>query len=202
MEGYDCYCKPCVRSFEVDVYEWTQELEDALDVGHRAGCEKMSLCGVMQQTKTINFRLVDNKKRDDAVVEVRFHLAKTTMTLPVTRVGDHTYEFSWSENNRGVAIFEVYVNGEQIPQSPIRVQVDDRDCELDYPGQRRSNDDDGTCQCSDGTMDISGRCVESTVMAIVISVSAVLIIAVIGIFYVRYRNRKNDQVWLVNVDEL
>ena len=51
-------------------------------------------------------------------------------------------------------------------------------------------------------MDISGRCVESTVMAIVISVSAVFIITLFGICYVRYRNRKNDQVWLVNVDEL
>ena len=142
-EGYDCYCKPCIKAFEVDVYEWTKELADSIDISHREGCSKMSLCGVVHQTKTITFRAVDNKKRVGAVGEVKSHLAKETMNLPVTQVGDYTYEFSWSENSKGVAIFQIYVDGEQILQSPIRVQVDDRDCEIDFPGQRRSNDDDG-----------------------------------------------------------
>ena len=97
---------------------------------------------------------------------------------------------------------EIYINDEQIPQSPIRVQVDNRQCDLDYPGQKRNNDDDGNCVCDDGTMNIYGKCVESTVMAIVISMAAVCFVTIIGAYYIRYRNHKNDQVWLVNVDEV
>jgi len=97
---------------------------------------------------------------------------------------------------------EVFIDGVQIPESPIRVQVEDRNCELDFPGERRSNDANGFCECHEGTMDISGKCVESTVIAVVISVAAVLVVAGLGLCYLRYKNHKNDQMWLVNIDEL
>lgn len=112
-------------------------MEEGLDVAHRDGCAKMSLCGAVEQTKLVKFRAVDNKKRDDAVVEVKMHLAKATTSIPVTKVGDYSYDITWVENTIGVGIMEIYVNGEQIPQSPIRVQVDDRQCDLDYPGEKR-----------------------------------------------------------------
>ena len=61
------------------------------------GCDKMSLCGSLEQTKTITFHAVDNKKRDNAVVEVKMHLTTTTTNLMATPIGDYTYEIQWTE---------------------------------------------------------------------------------------------------------
>jgi serine/threonine protein kinase len=44
--------------------------------------------------------------------------------------------------------------------------------------------------------------VNSNVIALVISISVVILAAVIGLFYLRYMTNKNDQIWHVNVDEL
>ena len=46
-------------------------------------------------------------------------------------------EFEFSQTNKGISILEIFVNGEQIPESPIQVQVIDRDCEAEYPGTNR-----------------------------------------------------------------
>ena len=51
-------------------------------------------------------------------------------------------------------------------------------------------------------MEISGKCVESTVMAIVISIAAVILVSILGMCYIRWRNKKNDEIWQINVDEL
>ena len=95
-EGYDCYCKPCVKAFEVDVYELTPEMSEMHNVKHN-GCEKMSLCGSVEQTKTITFHAVDNQKRDNTDVEVKMHLATTTVNLMAVPIGDYTYEIQWTE---------------------------------------------------------------------------------------------------------
>jgi len=200
-EGYDCYCRPCVKAFEVDVYELTPEMSEMHNTKHK-GCEKMSLCGSVEQTKIITFHAVDNKKRENVDVEVKMHLATTTSNLMAVPIGDYTYEIQWTETNIGVGIMEIFIDGVQIPESPIRVQVEDRNCELDFPGQRRSNNAGGDCECHEGTMDISGRCVESTIIAVVISVAAVLVVAGLGVCWLRWKNHKNDQMWLVNIDEL
>ena len=212
--GYDCYCRPCVKAFEVDVYqvidaedvkgpsEDTEVIEQVEQERTRNGCAKMSLCGRVQQTKKIMFELVDNKKRDGAVLEVKMHLATFTTSLPVTEVGDHTYQVQWSSNLLGVAVMEIFVDDEQIPESPVKVQVEPRDCEADFPGERRSSTASGSCGCRDGTMDIGGRCIESSIVAVSISAVALMFVAVLGYIFVRYKNHKNDQMWMVNLDEL
>lgn len=202
-EGFDCYCKPCVKAFEVDIFQWTEEMSELADNHtHHNGCEKMSLCGSIQQTKTIIFHAVDNKRRDDAVLQVTMHLATEEYDLPVKKLSNYTYEITWSENTVGVGIMEVYINGVQIPESPIRVQVEDRQCELDFPGQLMANDRNGDCICRTGTIDIRDRCVESTIIAVAISISAVILVAVVARCYLLYRNRKGDQMWKIHIDEL
>lgn len=71
--------------------------------------------------------------------------------------------------------------------------MESRDCDADFPGERRSSATNGACDCRDGTMDVRGKCVESTIVAIVISGLALVFITVIGIFILRYKNYKNDQ---------
>jgi hypothetical protein len=65
------------------------------------------------------------------------HLEEGTevlQVLPVPNVS-YSYEFKWTLGKTGVGIAEVFFAGEMIPQSPVRVQVEERDCSLDFPGK-------------------------------------------------------------------
>lgn len=47
-----------------------------------------------------------------------------------------------------------------------------------------------------------GKCVDGTIMAIVISVAAFLLISSVGTCYVKYRNHKADEIWQVQIEEV
>jgi len=139
-EGYTCYCKPCIKAFEVDVVQWsgTGELqEEEGSLGQYKGCGKMSMCGSVEQTRVGVFRAFDNRERDDVTVSAIMHVGQETYELPVTQVGNQSfvYEFTFSDEYVGVGILEVYVDDVQIPESPFRVQVVPRDCDVDFPGK-------------------------------------------------------------------
>ena len=139
-EGYTCYCKPCIKAFEVDVLQWTgtEELQKEGGLsGRRKGCGKMVMCGSVEQTRTATFRAFDNRERDDVTVSAVMHVGQVSYELPVTQVGNesYVYDFTYSGDGIGVGILEVYVDGVQIPESPFRVQVVERDCEIDFPGK-------------------------------------------------------------------
>lgn len=106
-EGYECFCRPCVEAFEVDVFQYDETNLDA-NTEYR-GCDKMSLCGSVEQTKEITFRVVDNQQREGAEIEVIIHLGQETLDVPVYKVENspYMYEFHWSEHLRGVAIMEI-----------------------------------------------------------------------------------------------
>lgn len=138
-EGYTCYCKPCIKAFEVDVLQWNEE--DDADGNHslskREGCDKMVMCGTVEQTRTSVFRIYDNRDRDGAVVTATMHIDHTSTELDVSRVGNesYVYEFTFTDSKVGVGILEIYFDNVQIPESPFRVQVIKRNCELEYPGK-------------------------------------------------------------------
>jgi hypothetical protein len=139
-EGSSCYCKPCVKAFEVDVVEWSHnghQLTNDTRRSHLAGCDKMSLCGTVEQTKEVVFHAYDNRERDNTTVRAVMHVGQDSIELPVVALGDGSfaYEFRYSDDHLGVGILEVYFDGEQIPESPFRVQVVERNCAKDYPGQ-------------------------------------------------------------------
>lgn len=145
-EGMKCYCQPCIKSFEVDVLQWEGEQvagyvsENGTDSWLQAGCDKMSLCGTVKQTKSVTFRVYDHVEREGAIVTAIMHVGRASFELPVRQVKglNYVYEFSFSDNKLGVGILEVYVNDKQIPESPFRVQVIPRDCDFDFPGQGKS----------------------------------------------------------------
>mmetsp|Transcript_10342 Transcript_10342/g.22762 ORF Transcript_10342/g.22762 Transcript_10342/m.22762 type:complete len:1423 (+) Transcript_10342:125-4393(+) len=208
QDGYDCFCRPCVAAHEVDVVHFDNGIVEG------SHCDKMSVCGVVEQTKNISFLATDNRQRvgiaegDDGVevgatLSVVMHVGnQEPYQLDVIDQGDFTYEFTWSHNEIGVGVMEVYINGEQIPDSPIRVQVIERMCDLEFPGEDKANSANGDCVCKDSTIQMGTKCISTTVIAVVISGGSALILAIIGLFYLRYRNFKNDQMWQVNVDEL
>ena len=163
----------------------------------------MSLCGKTEQTKPIAFNIVDNRKRDGVKVKVLVHLEYSDMELDVETLDEpYVYRVSWTQDHAGVNIMEVFFDDEQVPQSPFRVQISDRQCEVEFPGERRSNTDEGACECSTGSMEIRGRCVGSTIIAVLISAAAVLVIALFGSYYVKYKTNKNDEMWKVEIDDI
>jgi guanylate cyclase len=213
-QGYECFCKPCV--LEVEVYQYieddptsnnTNNTNDTNNTNNTnntndSGCEKMSLCGSVEQTKDITFRVNDNKQRDEVTVTVAMHLGQEIVAIPVNKVAPWTYEFHWAGDEIGEGILEIGIDGEEIPESPIRVEVVERQCELDYPGHNRVASEDGRCVCGVGTVDSIGKCVNPTVIAVVASLAGLFIAVGVGLFILRYNNRKGDAMWQVNVREI
>eukprot|EP00934_Nitzschia_sp_Nitz4_P008059 Nitzschia sp. Nitz4//scaffold542_size5954//2//2866//NITZ4_009184-RA/size5954-augustus-gene-0.0-mRNA-1//-1//CDS//3329554268//8049//frame0 len=204
-EGYDCFCKPCVKAFEVDVYPFEEgdidfHLEEYFgeDIG---GCDKMSICGETEQNTPITFRAYDNRQREDAMVTVLFHAGDDPVYLDVTPVsGTFAYEFTISQSEVGVEVFEVFIDGEQIPQSPLRVEIIDRDCSME--GNNREADESGNCVCSSNTYEMSGTCVESAYFFVMIIGCVLIVLLLIMSFYLANKRKQNDSVWHINVDEL
>ena len=201
-DGYDCYCQPCLKAHEVEVFECDHDNTFVHDADRHSGCDKMSLCGSTQQTKEIQFRIRDNMKREGAIVEVKVHMGGTTQDVPVVQVEEFYYKFLWSHPEVGVGILEVAIDGEQISQSPLRVEVDERDCDIDFAGYNMQPAGNGACVCSDNTIDMGGKCVSATIIAVVFSLVFLVAAFIAGYFYLRYKNHKNDQVWMVGVEEL
>ena len=141
-----------MKAYEVDLYEYSNERGGELITSEDArGCDKMSLCGSVEQTKTLIFRAVDNLQREGAVVTALVHMDQSNTELPVTRLSNesYTYEFAFVQDTTGVGILEVFVNLEQIPESPFRVQIIDRDCNTDYPGKGKTAVGPFACAASD-----------------------------------------------------
>ena len=63
-------------------------------------------------------------------------------------------------------------------------------------------DDDGSCDCGADTMPLGDKCVNNAIFAIIGSVVGFVLVSIAGCFYAGYRNRKNDEMWQVDLDEL
>ena len=150
--GYQCYCKPCIKAYEVAVFQSSEDRTANNFTVDENGCNKMSLCGMIEQRKTIHFMIVDNRKREKPLVEVDIYLDFETIHMDVKphATCPYTYEMTWSHANTGIGVMNIHFDGEQIPQSPVRIQVIDRRCDLDFPGQRQISNAAGGCDCGEG----------------------------------------------------
>jgi len=150
-DNYGCFCKPCVKAFEVDVYELAPGQADPHLVDYFGaslpGCEKISVCGTIQQRETITLRVYDNMGRNDAAVEVVTHAADKNNSLPVKNIpGTFAYEFSLTGDRTQVHVVDILVNGKSISQSPIQVNFIPRNCEaIAGIGSHRVPDSLGNC---------------------------------------------------------
>lgn len=127
-----------IDAFEVSVFPFSVAGFEVSDNATSAsGCDKMSLCGKVEQTKEILFHAFDNRLRDNATLSTVMHIGQDVRNLPITQLESYVYEFGFSHNYRGVAILEIYVDGVQIPESPIRVEVAPRECNIDFPGENK-----------------------------------------------------------------
>ena len=97
----------------------------------------MSVCQTVQQRQIAIFRAYDNLQRANATMIIKSHQGELETLISAREVKPFMYEFEISQPNRGATILEIFINGEQIPESPIQVQVVDRDCDEAYPGKNR-----------------------------------------------------------------
>ncbi|CAJ1961059.1 unnamed protein product [Cylindrotheca closterium] len=201
-QEYSCFCSPCIEAFEVNVFPWHNDTTEEFLFSLENGCDKMSLCSSVEQRTPAIFRAYDNRQRYNATLSALLHIGQQSTWLHVTVLEDFLYEFSFTQLQRGVAIVEVYVDEVQIPESPFRVEIIDRDCDIDFHAQNMAPDENGICQCSSGTIEIGRDCIESGTFAAIASSVAVVILAQFFFCYVRWRRKKNDEVWQVNHEEL
>ncbi|CAJ1957939.1 unnamed protein product [Cylindrotheca closterium] len=201
-KGYSCYCKPCIKAFEVDLFQLDEEKEAMTDaaLSNLGGCDKMSLCGEVEQGKKLKFHIQDNLDRANATVTALVHFGQETRALTVTKTPDelHAYNFFFSQNQRGVAILEISVDGVQVPESPWRVEVIEKVC---FENQMVANEN-GVCVCSNNSKLIDGKCMADGTFAGIIAGACGLILLLLLWRFMNYRREKSDEVWKVNVDEL
>lgn len=226
-EGFQCICRPCVKSFDVDVFPVLNDgslfrdadgmeqttiaaSASANDEESPVGCPKMELCGSIEQGKPIRFRAIDNKKRSGIDMSVFVHAGQSEsreiQATPVLPIGNETetfmYEFVITEPRVGVVVLEILAGGEQIPESPLRLEVTPRNCAADNDDPLSVAQADGSCSCAANSVDIGGQCVSYAILLPAI-ILPLLAIAAVGIFfYIKQKHKAADSVWHVKEKEL
>eukprot|EP00934_Nitzschia_sp_Nitz4_P000730 Nitzschia sp. Nitz4//scaffold400_size11000//6496//9915//NITZ4_009055-RA/size11000-processed-gene-0.2-mRNA-1//-1//CDS//3329551059//730//frame0 len=195
-EGLSCSCKPCFEASAVEVAP-ANLYEPGL------GCEKMSICGSIQQTQSMLFSVVDNQEREGLDITVKTYSGSDEEELTV-RAGDssNVYEFNFSAKRVGTAILEIYVGDEQIPTSPIRVQVTDRDCGDFSDSEYRVANVDGECVCSDSSYEMFNRCVSRATFYLAIFIPVACLLAALAAMYIRRKMAEADQFWQIDSEEV
>lgn len=78
------------------------------ELAKELACEKMSLCGNVQQTKAIHIRIIDNVKRENPDIRVLMHLETRSVNLEPKPVEGtkNQYEIVWESSRTGMGILE------------------------------------------------------------------------------------------------
>eukprot|EP00980_Cylindrotheca_fusiformis_P007440 scaffold1534_cov108-Cylindrotheca_fusiformis.AAC.1 len=196
-EGHICYCRPCIRAHEVDVFPGLgrgeiREFEQS--------CSKMSLCGTVEQGHEITFHTRDNLARSNITIEavVRHGHELRSLAVDYGEAEFFEYDFTFSHSSKGVQILEVFVDGEQIPESPFRIEVIEKECQHRF----MIASDAGVCECSTEGIHLLGECISRNLLIGVLTAICACILLLIAIFYQRHRRRKQDEMWQVNTEEL
>ena len=94
----------------------------------------MSICGETEQNEDVAFHAYDNLERENATVTALVNVGQESRYLDVMHNagGFNQYQFTFAHSKRGVAILEVFFDGVQIPESPFRIEVEEKEC----PGRR------------------------------------------------------------------
>ena len=92
----------------------------------------MSLCAKVEQNEELLMHAYDNLKRTNATMTALVHLGQESKYLEVIHNAGalYQYQFKFSHRKRGVAILEVFFDGIQIPESPFRIGVTEKQCLL------------------------------------------------------------------------
>jgi len=221
-EPFQCMCKPCQRGYNVDVFplnSMDSSITKPLSAGlssssslssNALGCEKMSLCGSTEQLRPLSFRAKDNLERENLTVEVilyegeesrNFSATYSNSAFSVVGESGFTYDFTVTTSYVGVLIMEIFADGVQIPESPLRMVVEDRSCELEF-GYEYEPTKSGHCVCKDPYVDIGGKCVSLSVLLPAIIVPLMLLLVAAFYWYADYKRKEADALWTISEKDL
>ena len=199
------------KSFEVDVFPIDSDGE---------GCSMLAVCGTTEQKKPLVFRAVDNMKRDGLDFVVRILDGKKTSEIHVKPIAVPSgrllqssasnasdsfafmYEFTVEGDTVGILVLEILVDGEHIPESPLRVEIQERDCAADFNDKQRVADCDGNCGCDTNSVEVGGKCVAYHIFLPSIILPLVALLATGIWLYIEHKNKQADSVWSVQRSEL
>ena len=193
--GFQCVCSPCLRAFEVEFLPVSYE---------SSPCAKFDICGEVEQGESIVFHAIDNKRREGITMSVKLIDGKDFQTFVMEQVnGTNHYEFSFDANQRevGITIIQLFVEDEQVLQSPFRFEVVERDCKAATGNVRLQPDRYGNCICSGRNVTIAYRCVAIEVVVGSVLGVFLLVLAIAIKFYV---NKKNNEAsfWKIHPAEV
>lgn len=203
--GYQCVCTPCIKGFEEDILP-TGEGQNATDLSTGQGCPKMSVCGITQQRKPIQFRISDNQKRGFVNFSYTLHLEGDQRMAGVATqnvTAGTVYTFSVETSVLGTHLLQIEGDGIEVSESPIRLTIENRDCEAEFgEGSFRTADKAGDCICAPGTVQTGASCVRLAVLLPAILVPIFLIALVLVLVWLHFQRGKADSVWAVRPEEL
>ena len=169
---YQCVCRPCKKSFEVEVQPLNSSARrEDRDAAPNAGCAKMTVCGTTYQAQPLVFKVTDNRARAPVDFKLTYRVRdfkksddKALQVLQGFRmpeISDFTYGIRVVVESEGLALFEIYVNNEQISESPLFVRVEKPVCRNadGEEDQTRVADEAGVCVCAANTARIGDSCV-------------------------------------------
>lgn len=197
--GFQCLCSPCVQAYDVDF---------APVLSGERGCPKFSVCGSVEQTKRIQFRAIDNKKRSNSTISVAVLDGGTASRAlpPVSDVDSSPYQYLFEydaiDQPVGVVVIEVSVDGEQISESPFRLEITERDCAEDTGNVLKVPNEFGDCACDAGTVSFGTRCTRMSVLLPSIFVPLLAILGVVVNAYVQKKRRQAQSIWKIEPEEL
>lgn len=207
-DEYDCFCKPCVKAFDVDVYHPISGEDDphlnTFFGESLPGCHKMSICGTVEQGDDLVLRIYDNLERPDANVTVVSHAGDDKRALHVVNLEEpFAYEFVVRDNVVQVQVIEILINGEPISQSPVRVMVETKNCDVVYGiDSNRVPDSQGNCICPSNTYGMGDTCLKSSSFFLIVSSAVFIVLGIMTSMYLGYKKQQSDSVWHVSADEL
>ena len=170
----DCICSPCVKASEVDFFasaadvhpttttaavnhddrfqDYQQLLRDTTSmVG--LGCAKFSICATVEQEHILHLRAIDNKGRPNvnmtgALLWDDEEESEETFVFDYN-IQERIFHANFTVSNRrvGQQVLKIRINGDEVPESPYRINIVERNCFADTGDERKEADFGGQCVC-------------------------------------------------------
>jgi hypothetical protein len=213
--GFQCLCSPCNKIASMVFFPSSATVENQNHSSIK-GCDSLSVCGTVEQGHSITFRAIDNKKSLNPIINARVPYGASssggsskelTMYRIATPLDPNVFMYELTLDASGLAagivLIEVFVDGQQIPESPFRVQVEPRDCEKVTGDSLHVADSSGQCVCNSSyaVVEINNTCVSLKVLIPCILAPIILLIVIL-ILHLRWKRKRADAMWKVQPEEI
>ena len=165
--------------------------------------QKLSVCGTFDLHSQIRYLLVDHDNSSGFVNLSYTLIGPNSVEHGLATPGNHsTYTISFQARNLGSQILALYLNGQQLPNSPFLVIIEQGVC---YNSSGRVMDADGNCVCPPGTtLEISKSCVGVTTFLLAVIIPFAVCCILVVVFALRRKTELpiDADLWLIKECEI